>query len=52
MEWKKVVEKNLIEIRQLFESNIDRVVQKKLKLDAKRPLPMIALERICEDLFI
>ncbi|MFN4235086.1 MAG: Fic family protein [Bacteroidia bacterium] len=52
MEWKKIIEKNLPEIRPALESNIERIVQKKQKLDAKRPLPMMALERIREDLFI
>ncbi len=52
MEWKNIIEKNLPEIRHLLESNIERIIQKKQKLDAKRPLPMMALERIREDLFI
>ncbi len=52
MEWKNIIEKNLSEIRPLLEGNIERVIQKRLKLDAKRPLPMMALDRIREDLFI
>ncbi len=52
MEWKNIIEKNLPEIRSLLESNIERIIQKKQKLDAKRPLPIMALERIREDLFI
>jgi len=52
MEWKLVVEKNLSEIRPSLATNLERILQKKQKLDTKRPLPMMVVERIRQDLCI
>lgn len=52
MDWKTELEKNLEQIRLALSLNLQRVLEKKKKLDAKRPLSAGILQRIKEDLNI
>jgi Fic family protein len=52
VEWKKIIEdQNRILTSSLY-FNFERIREKKLKLDSKRPLPTIALNRLKNDLFV
>jgi Fic family protein len=52
MEWKKNVEKDVLKFKEVLEINFDRIQNKKMELDKKRPLPVMALQRIKEDMYI
>lgn len=52
MEWKSHIEKGLELLRKQHGESMARIEEKKKKLDSKRPLPISALQRIKEDLYI
>jgi Fic family protein len=52
VEWKKHIAEGMASMREVLSGALERLDAKKSKLDGKRPLPVIALDRIREDLFI
>lgn len=52
MEWKETIENNLAKLREKLEDKQQRIQEKKSKLDSKRPLPVSALQRIKEEMYI
>jgi Fic family protein len=52
MEWINKVEKETARFKETFETNFERIKNKKLELDKNRPLPAMALKRIKEDMAI
>jgi len=52
MEWEKKLEQHLPGLRMKLEGSLHRISEKKNQLDAKRPLPISALQKIKEDLNI
>jgi Fic family protein len=52
MDWIKNIEKEIKEFKDVLDINFKRIQDKKSELDKKRPLPVMALQRIKEDMYI